>query len=134
MVQNCRVFLYNFFPNFFLKGNNIWWAFFVQNCFLFQVEIKKNCYWNCYPGPSTRPRQQIELNLTSWQYPLINYPVHSEAGRSELKIFLETIQILSKKYGFRIIDQYPNPCMEKNINSKGARYNTNIDITLYKIK
>ena len=135
MVQNCWVFFIYFFSK-----KKFWMEticrehFFVKNFFLFQFKTKKNCYWNWCPSLSTRPRQQIELNLISWQYPLINYPVHSEAGRSELKTFLETIQNLSQKYGFRIIDQYPNPCMQKNINSKGERYNTNIDITLYKVK
>ena len=38
---------------------------------IFQVEIKKNCYW-C-PGPTNRPRPQIEPHQNSWQYPLINY-------------------------------------------------------------
>ena len=107
--------------------------FFVKNFFCFKLRQRKIVteidVQVCLPD-----RQQIELNLTSWQYPLINYPVHFEAGRSELKTFLETIQNLSQKYGFRIIDQYPNPCMQKNINSKGERYNTNIDITLYKVK
>ena len=41
--------------------------------FLFQVEIKKKCYWNCWFGPSNRPNQQIKLQPTSWQYPLIDY-------------------------------------------------------------
>ena len=31
--------------------------------------------WNCVPGPSIKPRQQIELQTKSLQYPLINYLV-----------------------------------------------------------
>ena len=44
--------------------------------FLFQVEIKKNCYWNCWLGWSNRHNQKIKLHPTSWQYPLINYLSH----------------------------------------------------------
>ena len=58
MVPNCNLsFLYMY-------------IFFSKKWFLFQVEIKKNCYWNC---PYNRHRQQIKLHPTSWQYPLINY-------------------------------------------------------------
>ena len=31
--------------------------------------------WNCVPGPSIKPRQEIELQTKSLQYPLINYLV-----------------------------------------------------------
>ena len=41
--------------------------------FLFQVELKKKCYWNCWLGPYNRPNLQIKLHPTILQYPLINY-------------------------------------------------------------
>ena len=46
---------------------------FFFHVFLFQVEKQKKCFWNCWLGPSNNPKQQIKLQLTSWQYSLINY-------------------------------------------------------------
>ena len=40
---------------------------------------KENCYRNFCPGPSNRSEHQIESQLTSWQYPLINYHAHVPA-------------------------------------------------------
>ena len=44
-----------------------------KKCFLFQVEIKKKCYWKCWLSPSNRPNQQIKPYPTRWHYPLITY-------------------------------------------------------------
>ena len=45
---------------------------FYKPLLCFWVGINKSCYWNCFPGPSNRPRQQRELHLSRCQYPLIN--------------------------------------------------------------
>ena len=39
----------------------------------FWVEIKKNCYWNCCPGPANGLVQPIGRHLLSCQHPLITY-------------------------------------------------------------
>ena len=64
MVQSCKI-LYIMLFNFFLNGNHKWPTLFVK---VVKVEMKKNCYWNCW-----FPNQQIKLHPTSWKYPLINY-------------------------------------------------------------
>ena len=60
------------------------------------------------------------------------FHIESEEGMKELGTFLDAIKRITKDYGFRIIDHAPNPCMHKNVKPNGDRYNTNIDITLYK--
>ena len=59
-----------FSQKYFLNENHIWPTLFEKMIFV----SKNNCYWNCWLGPSKRPKQQIELHPTSWQLPLINYP------------------------------------------------------------
>ena len=74
---------------------------------------------------------QIQIEIHTQIRPGV-FHINSKQGLEELSVFLEAIQTMSKKYGFRIIDYFSNTCMSKNINSKGERYNTNFDITLYK--
>ena len=45
---------------------------------LSKVEIKKNYYWNCCPGPSDKLVPQIEPHQNSCQYSKINYLVSLE--------------------------------------------------------
>ena len=59
--------------NFFQKLSCEWKPYTMANTVLFSFEIKENYCWNCCLGPSNRPKQQINLYLTCWQYPLINY-------------------------------------------------------------
>jgi hypothetical protein len=48
----------------------------------FQVQIKKNCYGHCYPGPSNELVPQIEPHPNSCQYPLMNYRVAASGSES----------------------------------------------------
>ena len=68
MVRN--YIFYTFFPKVIFE-----WKPYMGNivCKTWKVEIKKNCYWNCWSSPSNRPNQQMKQHPTRWRYPLINY-------------------------------------------------------------
>ena len=58
----------NFFQFLFYKYKPYIANIFRKQKFLFQVEIKKNCDWNCLLGPSNRP------NRSSYTRPVDNTP------------------------------------------------------------
>ena len=77
-----------------------------KNWSLFQVEIKKKCYWNCWLGPSNRLILQIKLHPTSWQYPLINYLALIQ--ETELSIKQEALRLSDPcKYDLILYNNFP---------------------------
>ena len=73
--------------------------------------------------------QQIQMEVHTTEK-----HIKTQEGITTVFNFLESVKIMSEKFGFHIIDHSPNPCMYKELNSKGERYDTNFDIVLYKPK
>ena len=86
----------------FLNRNHIWPTLFVKTIFLFQVEMKKNCYWNCQWdcfGPCT-------THSTSWQYPLINYLLLLYDRTDFLRWWMKLMKGQSKNSSNQLVAQY----------------------------
>ena len=71
---NIAIFIHKKIPKKNLNGNLYMANIICKSWKGVKVEVKKNNYWNCCLKPSQGFGLQIELQPTSLQYPLINYP------------------------------------------------------------
>ena len=90
--------IFSFCPDKFLT-RFVWilWGFYngqiFCNLFILWADIKNNCYWNCCPGPSNRPRPQDKPNLNSWQYPFNKLPCISSGEGQITKAEADKVEV-----------------------------------------